>query len=220
MKKRLFVSALAGLLLCGSSRGAVVINEIYAGGGSASATAAYKTDFVELFNTDPVNSVDISGYVLAYGSSASATGTFATAIGAVPASTNLGPLAFYLVQTGSSGTGGANDVTPDVDFNSGASLSNTSGGMRLQDAAATTLDIVGWGTTNNFETTPESTPASVAVSMMRIPNGTDTANNQSDFGQTTPTPKAVNPAEVPEPSTLTLLAVAPVLLAGRRRRQG
>lgn len=214
-KAALGALAFAGVLGAAQADAAIIINEVYSGGGSASGTAAYKTDFIELYNTDLSNPVDISGYVVSYGSSAQAMGSFPTAVGAVPAATILGADSYYLIQTGSSGTGGANDVTPDVDFNSGASLSGTSGGLRLQDSALSTLDVVGWGTVNNFEGTPETTPASVAVSMMRIPNGTDTGNNAADFSQAAPTPKAIN--VIPEPTGLSLAGVAALFMRRRRK---
>jgi hypothetical protein len=196
-----------------TSRGAVVINEIYAGGGSSSASAAYKTDYIELFNTSATD-VPISGYTLAYGASAQPAGSFPTAVATIPANTTLTGLGYYLVRAGTAGTGGATDPTADLVGSGGASLSNTSGGLRLADAPGSVLDVVGWGTTNNFEVTPESSPASVAVSLQRFPNGSDLGNNQSDFIQDTPTPKAAN---TPEPACLGAIGCAGLLMLRRRR---
>src|SRR5262249_46536343 len=148
--------------------GGVLINEVYSGGGSSQAIAAYHTDYIELFNNG-TTPVDISGYVLAYGSSTQAAGSFPTAIGTIPAGTALPAGGFYLIRTGSSGTGGAADPNADVVFSSGASLSATSGAIRLQNASATTLDVIGWGTTNNFEGAgPAASPTSIAVSLQRF----------------------------------------------------
>ena len=195
--------------------GDIVINEVYTGGGSGQATAAYKTDYIELFNTG-LTAVDISGYRLDYGAAAQPAGNFPTIIGALPEGSSIAGRGYFLVQTGSSGTGGADDPTPDADYNSGASLSNASGGLRLQDDSVTpvTLDIFGWGSTNNFEGEPESTPASVAISLQRLLDGVDTNNNQLDFGQGAPTPEALN---VPEPTSLGLLALGGLLMLRRRR---
>jgi len=214
-----WASLLAGVVAmgaAGSANAAIVINEVYAGGGSASATAAYKTDFVELYNNG-LTAVDISGYKLNYAPSTRAQDIFDVAIGAVPASTSLAAGQHYLVQTGSSGTGGANDVTPNIDFNSGASLSNTAGSVRLTTAGDATLDTIGWGTltNNNFETAAESAPASVAVSMQRTVEGVDTDNNQADFSQAAPTPVADN---VPEPTALALAGIAGAFALRRRRK--
>jgi hypothetical protein len=210
------VSAIA--LAAAQSRGAVVINEVYSGGGSAQATAAYHTDYIELYNNSGV-AADISGYIISYGSSAQAAGSFPTAVATIPAGTSIAASGYFLIRTGSAGTGGAADPNADLVAAGGASLSNTSGGLRLQDNSATpvTLDVVGWGTTNNFEGAAESSPASVAVSMQRIPNGLDTDNNQADFLQGTPTPSAAN--VVPEPASPSLLGLGGAALLVRRRRK-
>lgn len=197
---------------------AVVINEVYAGGGSSSSTAAFRTDFVELFNNG-ITPVDLAGHRLDYASSSRANGVFDIPIGTLPAGAVIQPLGTYLVQTGNAGTGGAPDVPPNADFEfvsgvSGAGLSNTAGSVRFSDAAGQILDLVGYGTlTNgNFETAPAAAPANATVSLQRVA-GLDTNNNSVDFIQASPTPVA----GVPEPSGLGLLAVAGFGLIRRRR---
>lgn len=194
----------------------VVINEIYAGGGSTSTSAAFRTDYIELFNNGPF-AIDLSGFRLDYAPSGRAAGVFDVLIGVLPAGSTIAAGGFFLIQTGSSGTGGAPDPTPDVDFATGASLSNTAGSIRLQDAQQGVADIVGYGnlTNSNFEGAPESQPTSVAVSLFRAVDGADTNNNQLDFIQGMPNPVAA----VPEPSTYLLLGVGGLLCVQRFRRR-
>jgi hypothetical protein len=223
MKQGLLFTTFTFGVLSMSASAAIVINEVYSGGGSSSATAAYKTDFIELFNNG-LSDIDVTGFTLAYGASAQAAGSFPTVIGTLGSLTLFGVAPIIpaggtlLVQTGASGTGGANDVSPDYDFNTGASLSATSGGIRLQDALASTLDVVGYGTTNNFETAPATAPANIGLSLQRVA-GLDANNNSTDFTNTfAPTPVALG--AVPEPATvLSLIFGAGVIIARHRRRR-
>jgi hypothetical protein len=190
----------------------IVLSEVYSGGGSSSATAAYHTDFVELENTGSTP-VDITGFTLAYGSSAQPAGSFSTAIGTL--SGTIAPGGFFLVETGSAGTGGAADVTPDVLFRLGASLSATSGAVRLAGSDGTVLDVLGYGSTNNFETTAATAPANIGLSLNRT-NGVDTNNNSADFTSATPSPMAT----IPEPSSCAMLGFSVVgLLSMQRMRR-
>jgi MYXO-CTERM domain-containing protein len=217
MKNLLARSAgiLALVLIAQTAAAAVVLNELYTGGGSSQTIAAYKTDYIELFNNGPTE-VPIGGFKINYAPSGRAEGVYDVVVGTIPAEAVLPAGGFYLIQTGSSGTGGANDPTPNADFNTGASLSNTSGSLKLTDAADAVLDIVGWGalTNNNFEGAPTLQPASVAISLQRFPNGTDTNSNTLNFIQAIPTPGAIN--DVPEPAALGLAAIAAILAARRR----
>lgn len=213
--------ALAGAILgvaslAAPAKAAIVINEVYPGGGASTGSPAYRTDFIELYNSGPAG-VDISNYRLDYGAAASAAGTFASAVGVIPSGTTLPAGGYYLIQTGSSGSAGATDVTPDADFGA-TSLAQASGGLRLSDASTNILDVVGWGSVNNFEGTAETSPSSTAVSIQRIPDGLDTNNNAADFQQATPTPRAAN--GVPEPGTLGVVGVGLAMLAARRRHKG
>lgn len=193
----------------------VVINEIYAGGGSSSASAAFRTDYVELFNNGPF-AIDLSGFRLDYSPASRGAGVFDVLIGVLPVGSTIAAGGFFLIQTGSSGTGGGTDPTPNVDFATGASLSNAAGSIRLQDAELGIADLVGYGnlTNSNFEGAPETAPMSVAVSLFRAVDGADSNNNQLDFIQGAP-----NPMAVPEPSTYLLLGVGALLCIQRFRRR-
>src|SRR4051794_6684927 len=110
--RRYFVVVGVMVGFAAQSQAQVIINEIYAGGGSSSASAAYKTDFIELFNAGPTP-VDISGHTLAYGATARPAGSFPTAIGTLAAGSSIPAGGFFLIRTGSSGTGAANGPTAD-----------------------------------------------------------------------------------------------------------
>ena len=198
----------------------LVMNEVYPGGGSASATAAYHEDFIELLNTGTV-SIDVTGFTLAYGASTQTAGNFPTIIGTLGASALSGssivaPGQTLLINTGTISTGGAANPAADFQFTSGAGLSASNGGVRLENAAGTVLDIVGYGTSQNFEGTAAATPTSIAYSLNRT-NGVDTNNNAADFTSQIPSPTA---SVVPEPATYAYLlgGLGTLALVTLRRR--
>src|SRR5687767_12126677 len=63
-----------------SAQAAIVINEVYSGGGSSNALAAYQTDFIELFNNG-IEPVNLSGYKLEYAPASRANGVFDVPVG-------------------------------------------------------------------------------------------------------------------------------------------
>lgn len=222
MKKMAFAAiAVATMSAVGAANAAIVINEVYPGGGASTGSPAYKTDFVELYNNG-TTAVDLTGYVLTYGSSASAAGTFASFIGTLPSGASIPSKGYYVVVTGTPGSAGADNPTPDIAFTtyvagvSGASLSNSAGAVRLQDSATTTLDVVGWGgTVSNFETAKVSNVGlTTAMSMQRSTNGVDTNNNSTDFTIAVPTPGAA----VPEPTSMAVLGLAGLMGLRRSRK--
>src|SRR5437867_8262817 len=68
----LAVASLSGLPK--AAHAAVIINEVYGGGGSTNTAATYTQDFVELYNNGTA-AVDVTGFVVRY---ASATGAFSS----------------------------------------------------------------------------------------------------------------------------------------------
>ncbi|MGO1834908.1 MAG: ExeM/NucH family extracellular endonuclease, partial [Actinomycetaceae bacterium] len=192
----------------------VVINEVFARGGSANQ--AYQQKFVELYNpTD--EAIDLAGMSLQY---RSATGTGDSSI-AVSLTGTIEPDGYYLVTGGSNGQNGA-DLSGESDIHAGGlNPSGTNGVIALVDStSAVTLptgsvatgdldgavvDVVGFGTSNTFETAAAAYPGgnSTAGSIERT-EGADTDDNSADLTFTsTPTPQgtggAVDPGPDPDP---------------------
>ncbi len=184
--------ALPGLLLSSPTAHAasgdhVVINEAYLNGGSSGAT--YLNKYVELYN--PTNSaVSLAGWSLQYRSASgtSAASNVVTLAGSIPAK------GYYLVGGTSNGAVGA-DWTSTVTADAGpaASWSGSSGTLILANVATALsptagsvvsdtdniVDLLGYGSSNTFETTRGCTPG-VAVACART-NGIDTDVNVADF---------------------------------------
>jgi len=171
----------------------VVINEVYANGGSAGA--AYTSKFIELANPTAA-SISLSGLSLQY---RPATGTGSpTSVVALTGSIPAGKT--YLVQGGSNGSTGAALPTPDQ---VGASLNLAGGGGVVILANGTTalpplpvgtdigdpavVDLVGYGTATTFEGTAAS-GNSVALSLGRSAIK-DTDVNAADLLAGAPSPQ-------------------------------
>jgi len=178
----------------------VVINEIYARGGSANQPYTHK--FVELHNpTD--EAIDLAGLSLQY-RSATGTGNSTTVL-AFSDQHQIPAGGYFLIQGGSNASNG--EPLPDPDASSGAlNMQGSNGTVALvQDTSAITLptgdvtdpgddrivDLVGYGTSNTFEGSgPAQTSGgnSVPQSITRT-DGIDTDDNAGDFTITeTPTP--------------------------------
>jgi hypothetical protein len=199
MKK--IATSLIALALCAIvaapalSANAVRISQVYGGGGGS--TGLYLNDYIELFNASG-SPVDISGWSLQYGS---ATGTgFGSTSGNMhvfPAGTVIQPCSYYLLQTGTTGTGGvAIPTTPDA-VTTNINISATTGKVALINngtggnlcsgniLGGIYVDAVGFGTANCYETAvaPGIDNQSAAV---RALNGLqDTDNNANDFTKVT-----------------------------------
>jgi hypothetical protein len=171
---------------------ALVINEVYGGGGNSGATLT--NDFIELANRS-TDAVTVDGWSVQY-HSGSATGAWQTTAlsGSIPAG------GIYLVGE-SQGTGGT-QALPPTQATGTIAMSATSGTVALvhgsdaltcTDSAscpAASTDLVGYGTAAISETAP-ATGASNTQSMARS-SSADTDNNANDFTAGTPTPGAAN----------------------------
>ena len=184
----------------------LVISQAYGGGGG---TGTYLFDYVEIKNISSTNQA-LNGLTLMYGS---ATGQFMSSPTngfALPDAT-IAPGKYYLVQTSSAGTSGANlPVTPDA-TTTNMSMSGTNGKVALVTSAlvantcgatatpctlpqAGIIDLVSWGTANNAEGNSSTNGGASLTSTqgnVRKGNGcTDTDNNNNDFDiVTAPVPR-------------------------------
>lgn len=169
----------------------VVINEAYLSGGSAGA--AYRNKFIELYNTtdSPVN---LSGWSLQY---RSAGGT-AAPTGVAPLNGTIGARSYFLIQANSNGSNGA--ALPQTDAVTSLSPSATTGTLVLARRSTAlgslgtgsiighpdVVDLLGYGTSNTYETRAASSPA--GTKDVRSFNRTafaDTNNNFADFSLAT-----------------------------------
>src|SRR6059058_1193052 len=204
--RHLFTVALAvALVVAPAAQSAspdIVVNQVFAGGGNASAPFA--NDFVELFNRGGA-AVDLSGWSLQY---ASGTGT---SWQVTPLSGSVQPGGRYLVQLASSGTAGVPLPTPDATGTSNLAVS----GGKLALAHVTTalscgsaagscsadrlvIDLVGYGSATDYEGTAAAPAIGNTTAALRGGGGcTDTDANSADFAAATPSPR--NSASTPAP---------------------
>ncbi len=187
----------------------LVISEVYLNGGSSGAT--YTNKFVELYNPTGA-AIDLTGLSVQY---RSPTGV-ANASSAVALSGSVPSHDYFVLQGGSNGANGA--AVPNVDQVS--SLNPGGGGGTVFIATGTTAinpgtgsvtanasvaDLVGWGSSNTFETTV-TTAASVTTSLQRSETGgvvnSDTDVNSTDLTALAPSPGAAY-TPPPPPDTFT-----------------
>ncbi|WP_052207081.1 ExeM/NucH family extracellular endonuclease [Sinomonas humi] len=170
----------------------VVINEAYVNGGSAGA--AYKNKFVELYNSSPQD-VSLDGWSLQY---RPATGTGAASGVASLTGKIIKPHGYLLVQGGSNGAAGAELPSADVNapsFNPAAGggtivLARSANALTLPIGSVTgnasVVDLLGYGSSNTFETAPASAPSGTGDPRgLSRTGGRDTDNNQGDFSLST-----------------------------------
>ena len=174
----------------GNCAGAIVISQIYGGGGNSSAT--FVNDYVELHNRGGAT-VSLSGWSLQY---ASATGTTWSA---VPLSGSIAAGKFYLVKLGSNGAVGG--AIPTADATASNNISATAGKLALVSSATALsgacpssgniVDLVGFGSTASCKEGSGPAPGgSNTEAILRAANGcTDTNNNATDFAAGAPNPR-------------------------------
>jgi hypothetical protein len=198
MSRALLLALLAALLLfpttAGASASNVVVSQIYGGGGNAGA--AFRNDYVELFNAGSA-AVDLSSWTVQYATAAGTTWQ-ATAL-----SGTIGPGRYYLVQLASNADVGA--ALPPADATGTSNLGGTSGKIALaRGATALTCgasagscsadplveDLVGYGSASDFEGTGSAAGLSNTTAALRANDGcTDTGDNATDFAAGTPAPR-------------------------------
>jgi Lamin Tail Domain len=195
--RHLFMLVLAVVLLvapaAGSASSDMVISQVFAGGGNASAP--YANDFVELFNRGS-GTVNLANWSLQYASGAATTWQVTPLSGSVP------PGGRYLVQLASAAAIGAPLPTPDA---TGTTNLAVSGGKIAIVRTATALacgagpgscsadpgvaDLIGYGSATDFEGSGPAAAISNTTAVLRAGGGcTDSDANASDFSAQPPLP--------------------------------
>lgn len=176
----------------GSGTGAIVISQVFGGGGNAGAPFA--SDYVELFNKGS-SAVDVTGWSVQYATAAG------TSWSATPLSGSIAPGRSYLVELASGATGAA---LPTPDATGSTNMAATAGKVAIVRAAAALTcgasagscssaanleDLVGYGSAADFEGSGAAPAPSAANAIIRAGQGcTDTDVNSADFATGAPAP--------------------------------
>ena len=182
--------ALSGAPAAWSASSTVVVSQVFAGGGNASAP--YSNDFVELFNRGST-AADLGGWSVQYASGSGTTWQV------TPVSGSVQPGGRYLVQF-AFGAVGVALPTPDATGNSNLAVS---GGKVALVHAATALacggscsvdplvtDLVGYGSATDYEGTGAAPTIGNTTAALRAGGGcSDTDANSNDFSAAAPTPR-------------------------------
>lgn len=186
-----FSLAVALSALAPAANAAVVISQVYGGGGNSGATI--KNDFIELFNNG-ATAQTIGGWTVQYASSTGSTWQSTL----IPAGTLLPAGQYFLIKQ-AIGAGGTVDIA--FDLAGVIPMSGSSGKVALANNATAlsgaaplggaVLDIVSYGTGTPTEgtATPVLTNTTAAI---RNGNGcTDTGDNNADFTVAAPNPRTL-----------------------------
>ncbi|MGC4118188.1 MAG: lamin tail domain-containing protein [Myxococcales bacterium] len=177
----------AGLVCASGACGeAVVISQIFGGGGSSGSVP--KNDYIELHNRSAAP-VSLAGWSVQYGSATGSTWQVTLLTGSIPAN------GYYLVQE-SNGASGTAMPTPDA--SGSIAMSATAGKVALAHGTAaltgacpSAADLVGFGSTANcYEGSGSTTAPTSSTAVYRGTNGcTDSGSNASDFTTAAPVPR-------------------------------
>ena len=196
--RHLFTVALAvALVVAPAAQSAspdIVVNQLFAGGGNASAP--YANDFVELFNRGAA-AVDLSTWSIQYASATTTTWQVTSLSG------SLRPGGHYLVQLASAGAVGVPLPTPDATGTSnlavaGGKIAVVRGAAPLSCGAAAgscsadplVADLVGYGSATDYEGAGPAPAIGNATAAIRAGAGcTDTDVNSADFSAAAPAPR-------------------------------
>lgn len=176
----------------GTCPGAVVISQIFGGGGNSGAPLA--SDYVELHNRGGAT-VSLSGWSLQYASAAGTSWSSTALTGSIPAGK------FYLVKLA---TGSVGSAIPSADATGNSNMSGSAGKLALVSSATllsggcptsgNIVDFVGYGSTASCFEGSAAAPAPPSgtnnVAILRAANGCTDANvNSTDFATGTPSPR-------------------------------
>lgn len=176
-------------LLFSSQANALVISQIYGGGGNSGALFSH--DFIEIFNNSST-AIDLNGISVQYASASSSTWHQTDLVG-----TLLAPFEYYLIQEGGSSLlNGASLPTPDavgtINFSASSgkiALVNNTNSLTVACPSFSILDFVGYGSANCYEGSAVGNLSNTTASL-RLQGGlTDTGNNAADFEVLAPNPR-------------------------------
>ncbi|WP_277207792.1 ExeM/NucH family extracellular endonuclease [Isoptericola croceus] len=199
---------------------AVVIDEVYGGGGNSGAV--YDRDFIELYNPGD-EPVALDGWSVQYGSATGTTWSGQTDLtGEVPAGGS-----FLVAQAYGSNTDLPDLPAPDVEgtiamSGTGAKVALVSSTERLSCLGAACadvadlVDLVGWGSANTYLGGAPARATTNSTSVSRVEH-VNTVDNAADFTIGTPTPAGSGadpepeptptPTDEPEPQTVTIAEI-------------
>ena len=178
---------------------AVVISEVYGGGGNSGAQS--RNDFIELYNKGP-SPVSVSGWSVQYSSTTGATWA------ATPLTGSIAPGAYYLVAE-RAGSNTAAAPLPPADATGSLAMSGTNGKIALVTSsaaltcgtvcstAAGVLDFVGYGSATDLAGSPTPALSNTTSANRKVTPFTNTGDNANDFTIEAPTPKAAAPTPPP-----------------------
>ena len=188
------VALAAFLAFTGPASAAVVITQVYGGGGNSGAT--FKNDFIELFNNGKTAET-IGGWTVQY---AAATGTTWQST-LIPAGTLLPAGRYFLIKQ-AAGTGGSVDIAFDAAGT--LAMSGTNGKVALVNSAtalsgaaptgAAVLDIVSYGASTPTEGSPTAALANTTAALRNSNGCVDTGDNSLDFTVAVPNPRNLTSA--------------------------
>lgn len=176
---------------------AIVINQIFGGGGSAAN--GFRNDFVELFNRGTV-AVSLVGWSLQYSTA------FSNAWQKVELSGSIAPGQYYLIQLAAGNTGAKDLPAPDavgsigIDASAGkvALVKNNqfitnapNGRCPSSESLTVIVDFVGYGGTSLcfWGTAPAPAVGNASATTRRGEGCTDTNRNNADFNAAAPNPR-------------------------------
>lgn len=172
-----------------SSGGAVLISQIYGGGGNSGATI--KNDFIELYNSSTTD-VSLAGWSVQYASSTGTSWQVTNLTGTIPSGH------YYLIKEAAGAAGTDTLPTPDVTgtINMGATgakvalVNSTTALTGACPTGASIRNMVGFGSTANCHEGTGNAPApSNTTAIVRSGNGsTNNVDNSLDFETGNPYP--------------------------------
>jgi DNA/RNA endonuclease G (NUC1) len=176
--------------------GAIVISQVYGGGGNTGSTL--RNDFIELFNRSN-NPIDLTGWSVQHYSSSNTT-WLATALTGI-----IQPHSYYLVQEAAGTTGGTTDLpTPDaigtIGLSSSSGLTALSSSMDVPTSqcgllTSSLMDFVSYGSVSCSGKPAVGGPLVNTIGIARVLGGCKYTPAATDFAIGAPAPRNSSTAQ-------------------------